>query len=222
VLNGWSIGGITVAESGQPYSAVDFSGAIAGLQFSSNDFITNPIVPFASGFNANNAQVQGTTGVNPGQTFLNPNAFTVSLVAPGQDGVPPCGPTVGGSSTNFCDTGETTFGTTGRNVFRGPFQTRFDFSISKTFKLTERFRLKYDAQFFNIFNHPSFDAPNNNISISSNFSPPCFGPSGNCATSPAVPTPSQIAAAISGGNGGFIQGTIGSPRVIQMALHLTF
>lgn len=229
VLNGWSVSGITVAQSGEPFSIVDFSGAIAGLQFGSNDFITNPVVPFAPGFNAKTAQAQGTLGVNPNNTFINPNAFTIPLVAPGQDGVPPCGPTVGGTSANFCDTGETTFGTSGRNQFRGPFQTRFDFDISKTFKLTERFRLKYDAQFFNIFNHPSFDVPNNQVSINQNFSVPCFGGTSTvgsgptqCATSPAIPTTAQIAAGVASGGGGFLQNTIGSPRVIQFALHLTF
>ena len=137
---------------------------------------------------------------------------------------PDCGPTVGGTSANFCDTAETTFGNAGRNIFRSSFQTRFDFGVSKTFKLSERFQLRYDAQFFNIFNHPSFDAPSNSVSINSNFgsATPCFGTSSNCAFPPAVPNRGQIAAAIQGGSGGFIQQTIGSPRIIQMALHLTF
>ena len=40
-----SVSGITVAESGQPYSVYDFSGAAGGIFFSANDFITNPIIP---------------------------------------------------------------------------------------------------------------------------------------------------------------------------------
>src|SRR5271167_3143370 len=59
----------------------------------------------------------------------------------------------------------------GRNIFRGPFQSRLDFSVVKLTKLPERLTFRYDAQFFNIFNHPSFDTPNNNVTFN-----PCFNP----------------------------------------------
>jgi hypothetical protein len=36
----------------------------------------------------------------------------------------------------------------------------FDFSIYKTFPLTERFALVFRSEFFNIFNHPNFNLPN--------------------------------------------------------------
>jgi len=101
---------------------------------------------------------------------------------------------------------ETGFGNTGRNIFRGPFQARFDFAVSKDFKINERFSLKYDAQFFNLFNHPSFDAPNNNVTLD-----PCFSPT------PCYTNPPPAAQGI-----GLIQNTLGSPRFIQMALHLNF
>lgn len=208
VLNGWGISGITVAESGQPFVMYDFSGSVASIFFSGDDFITNPILPLAPGVTAKQAQVQGTLGVNAGKPYINPNVFAIPFVAPGQGGVPPCGPTVGGTSTNFCDNVETGFGTTGRNTFRAPFQTRFDFSVVKRFKITERFNLKYEADFFNLFNHPSFDAPNNNINLLGNG---CFSPQ-PCFVNP--PPASQFA--------GIIQNTLGSPRFIQMALHLTF
>jgi hypothetical protein len=210
VVNGWGISGVTVAESGQPFLVYDFSGTAGGLFFSADDFITNPILPIASGMTAPQVQTQGTTGVNAGKLYYNPNAFTIPLVQPGQDGVPPCGPTVqvpgNGPATSACDNFETSFGTTGRNVFRAPFQTRFDFAVQKNFKITERFNLKYEASFFNIFNHPSFDAPNNNVKLNNCFNPqPCY--------SLTPPTNQGI---------GFIQHTLGGPRFIQMSLHLTF
>jgi len=142
--------------------------------------------------------------------------------------VPPCGPTTDESSlTAACDFSETGFSTAGRNAFRGPFQTRLDFGVVKKFKLNERFTLRYDAQFFNIFNHPSFDAPSNNISLN-----PCFGP--NLQTSPAngcqwqgtipavPPSTTAFGDKTAPFGAGFIQGTLGSPRLIHMALHLTF
>ncbi len=45
VANGWGIQGVTVAQSGQPFSVIDFSGTAASIFFSADDFITNPILP---------------------------------------------------------------------------------------------------------------------------------------------------------------------------------
>lgn len=210
LLNGWGIGGITVLESGQPFSVVDFSGSVGNIFFSADDFITNPILPIAPGKTVKQVQLQTTTGVNAANPYFDATAFTIPFLAPGQSGVPPCGPGVDFTGAPdgqvVCDNLETSYGNTGRNVFRGPFQTRFDFNVFKNFKLTERFRLRYDAQFFNVFNHPSFDDPNNNVSLNNCFSPnPCY----------------QNPPAASQGIG-LIQGTIGSSRFIQMALHLTF
>ena len=62
------------------------------------------------------------------------------------------------SRTTATDNLETNYGPNGRDIFRGPFQTRFDFSVFKTFKFGERFGLKLQADAFNLFNHASFDA----------------------------------------------------------------
>ena len=48
-VNGWTIGGQTVAQSGQPYSVYDYSGSVGSLYFGTDDEIGNPIVPLASG-----------------------------------------------------------------------------------------------------------------------------------------------------------------------------
>jgi hypothetical protein len=156
-------------------------------------------VPLAPGASVSSAKAHGNPAL--GIPSLNAAAFAIQFLQPGQDGVPPCGPSTAGATV--CDTGETPFGTTGRNIFRGPFQTRFDFSLLKQTKLNERFSLKYTADFFNIFNHPSFDTPNNNVSFFPGFSPSTF-----------TGTPS--------GHLGVIQHSIGSPRFIQMSLHLLF
>ena len=44
--------------------------------------------------------------------------------------------------------------------------------IFKNFKINERFNLKFDVQAFNIFNHPSFDTPNNNVEFNPFFENP--------------------------------------------------
>ena len=41
----------------------------------------------------------------------------------------------------------------------GPPFKRLDFSIFKDFQLSERFKLQFRAEFFNILNHPNFNAP---------------------------------------------------------------
>lgn len=228
VVNGWGFSGITILESGQPYSVYDFSGTVASQFYGAgDDFITNPLLAIPGG-TVKSVQLQGTSGVNPANPVLNGGAFGILVNAPGTNGVPPCGPTTDENAPNAaCDFSETAFSTQGRNPFRGPFQSRFDFSVMKTFKLSERFTLRYDAQFFNIFNHPSFDAPVNNISLDS-----CFGP--NLQTSPAngcqwngtipavPPSTTAFGDKTAPFGSGFIQNTLGSSRFVQMALHLTF
>ena len=217
LVNGWGVQGVTVAQSGEPFSVIDFSGTAAGVYFSSDDFITNPILPLAPGISPKQAITGGTvgsytSGANAGirVPYINPDDFSVPLLAPGQSGVPPCGPTVNGTSTNFCDTYETGYGNNGRNIFRAPFQTRFDFSIFKNFKINERVALKFQADAFNLFNHPNFDTPNTNFELDPCFNPqPCFETSG-------------IVASGNSKNFGVIEQTVGSNRFLQLAMHLTF
>jgi carboxypeptidase family protein/TonB-dependent receptor-like protein len=206
LINGWGFSGITTLESGQPYSVYDFSGAVASIYYSTNDFITNPLVPLAPGKSSKSAQLQGTTGVNPGKPVLDASAFTIPLLQPGQRGVPPC------DANGTCDTFETDYGSSGRNLFRGPFQSRFDFAIQKDTKLTERLALRYRADFLNLFNHPSFDTPNNNVSFNPFFANPPLNIN-NFTPGYTIPPSGHL---------GMIQHTLGSPRFIQMSLHLVF
>jgi Carboxypeptidase regulatory-like domain len=55
-------------------------------------------------------------------------------------------------------------GNAGRNILDGPGVNAFDLSLIKNNTLTERLRLQFRAEFFNIFNHANFGAPNSNIS----------------------------------------------------------
>lgn len=206
LINGWGLSGITTLESGQPYSVYDFTGGVASLYYSTNDYITNPLVPLAPGKSSKDAQLQGTTGVNPGKPVLDANAFTVPLLQPGQKGVPPC------DANGTCDTFETDYGNSGRNLFRGPFQSRFDFAVEKNTKLTERFTLSYRADFLNLFNHPSFDTPNNDVSFNPFYANPPLNIN-NFTPGYTIPPSGHL---------GMIQHTLGSPRFIQMSLHLVF
>jgi hypothetical protein len=51
------------------------------------------------------------------------------------------------------------FGNLARNALRGPDFVWNDFYLTKWFPVTEHVKLRFDAQFFNVFNHPNFGLP---------------------------------------------------------------
>jgi len=59
-----------------------------------------------------------------------------------------------------------TFGTVGKNSFRGPGSFSWDMGLFKNIPLTERFTLQFRAEFFNIFNHVNFNNPTTSVSNS--------------------------------------------------------
>jgi len=81
----------------------------------------------------------------------------------------------------------------------GPGFHRLDFSTFKDFQVTERFALQFRAEFFNIFNHPNFNAPgfggNGVVAISNslNFTSSNFGEVGATRDAPYDPRQIQFA-----------------------------
>ncbi|MBL8180048.1 MAG: TonB-dependent receptor [Blastocatellia bacterium] len=61
------------------------------------------------------------------------------------------------------------FGNLGRNTFRGPSQRRFDLSIGKLTKFTERMSLDVGFDLFNVFNTVNFANPNSDLQDSVDF-----------------------------------------------------
>jgi hypothetical protein len=152
-LNGWQVSGTVFWHSGIPFSALSTpysangNGIVngSGPQFAS----VVPGVPLYE-----HKPIPGVT--QPGTVqWLNPNAF-VSAVDPstGKCYDP------GAPSNPSPDTPENCqFGTLGRNALRGPNFTWSDFYLTKWFPLTERVKMRFDTQFFNVFNHPNFALP---------------------------------------------------------------
>jgi hypothetical protein len=68
---------------------------------------------------------------------------------------------------------------------QGPGIAKFDFSAFKNIPITERFYMQFRAEFFNVLNHPTFNAPNfggngvTAISNSNNFNSTAFGEIGS-------------------------------------------
>jgi hypothetical protein len=79
--------------------------------------------------------------------WLNPNAFVSSVD-------PSTGACNGGDSPGHCQ-----FGNLGRNALRGPDFVWSDFYLTKWFPLSERAKMRFDMQCFNVFNHPNFALP---------------------------------------------------------------
>jgi hypothetical protein len=145
IANGWQVSGSVFRRSGLPFSVLSTpysangNGIIngSGPQFAS----VAPGVPLYA-----HNPIPGVT--QPGTIqWLNPDAF-VSTVDPST------GACVGGDSLNTCQ-----FGNLGRNALRGPDFTWSDLYITRWFQLTERVKLRVDAQVFNLFSHPNFGLP---------------------------------------------------------------
>jgi hypothetical protein len=81
----------------------------------------------------------------------------------------------------------------------GPPFKRMDFSIFKNMQLSERFRLEFRTEIFNIFNHPNFNAPNFGgngvvaVSGSGNYTSSSFGEIGSTRDAPYDPRQIQFA-----------------------------
>src|SRR6202034_4457290 len=157
VADGWAITGLTVIQSGQPYSVVDYSGAVGSIFYGDNDGITNPIVPL-NGCTAKQA-LTGHSGAGA-QPALNANCFGIPLLSAGalNGAIPSNDP----YETNFIANGQ-------RNIFRQSWQRRADISLVKMTQLTERAALKYTFDVFNLTNTASFDIPIDDVSQNINF-----------------------------------------------------
>ncbi len=223
IVNDWTLQGITVLQSGQPYSMIDFSGSVGSIFYSTSDGITNPIVPLAKGFTPKSAMTghSGAFGYL-GQSYsaFKPDAFQIpdqnfdpSLTPGGTGGVPPCGASTAGSPV--CDIFETTFASGERNIFRQSFQKRADISLVKVLKVTERAHLEYSLDVFNVTNTPSFDIPGNEPSLGTYNPEPSYNAANPSAsfTAEYPDSPTQF---------GYVRSTIGSARQIQMTLNMKF
>ncbi len=132
VLGGWQINGISYLRGGFP-----------------TDIRTNRLPPIFNTFNVpdrvSGQPVQVPKGQRGPDNFFNPAAFRVPGTTPSRTGAP-----------------IQLYGDSARRVARGPGSINHDFSIFKEAIVRERFRVQYRAEFFNLFNTPTFFLPSSN------------------------------------------------------------
>jgi hypothetical protein len=134
IAGGWEVNSVIVAQSGSPITIADSSG---GTNY---NLASYPVATadFAPGFDCGNALNQGPLAAKIAN-WVKPAAYLPDPVI-GPDGT-------------------TGFGDSPRNCIIGPRQVNVDFTLGKTFKLTERQSLRFRTEVFNLFNHPSFQNP---------------------------------------------------------------
>lgn len=141
LTRGWMILGIFAAQTGLPFTVVSPYGS---LQYGFDIF---------NGFGARPFLLQEPTlapNVGHGPQFFSDAVINNS------------GAFFGTPTTTSQVNGNTVLtspGNLGRNTFTGPNWWNLDFSLVKDTKLTETTQIQFRAEFFNIFNHPTFQNP---------------------------------------------------------------
>jgi hypothetical protein len=144
VLGGWQMSGITTFQSGLPFTILDTAGGSAFIGTGSTSTLTASL---ASGATIGSGYTSGDIHQRL-NGYVNFNNFAKAPLLYSQ--------TQCNADPNFCGTD---FGNLGRNVYRGPFQQNWDFSLIKNFQITERQRLRFTTDFFNVWNHANFSNP---------------------------------------------------------------
>ena len=216
MLQGWEINSIVTLQSGQPWTVNDTVDNIDGTSENTGrwNFFGNP--------------ADFTSGPNPIPYFPgsgDPASPTTNASCNAQALALDRGMAGGATTTSLASFGcyaqrssimippaLGTFGFMRRNQFRDSGYRDLDLSVTKTWKLGERFSSQFRAEFFNILNHPSFANP---YGGTSGFGPGAFNdPSSTQIFGCGCATPDQAA-------GNPVVGS-GSNRAIQLGLKLLF
>jgi len=136
---GWSFSGILTIMSGHPFS---LNYAFEGDYNGSGEDFGRPDIVAPIHYNYS----------NPGD-FLDLSSFAVPCT------LNPSGPSQFLTTSGNCIPGTRHFGSEGRNALLGPDYRNLDLAISKMTPLSERVKLEFRADFYNIANHPNFASP---------------------------------------------------------------
>jgi len=130
LLDGWEISGVTLLQSGTPFTVINSAGN-TGISLTDNAGVSSGLGIAASYPDV----VKGLPA-----PFNNSQSF---------------GPLIGNPSQFVAPRG-LTFGDAGRNFLNNPGRTNFDLALLKHFKIRESGQLEFRAEAFNILNHTQF------------------------------------------------------------------
>ncbi|MGA3091904.1 MAG: carboxypeptidase regulatory-like domain-containing protein [Terriglobales bacterium] len=208
VLGNWEWSGITVVQSGTPFSVYNLGfGGVTG----DNAGVANTIATAGSYPDRIGDPRAGVTSA----------AFGGNLVADGY------GPLLFNPAA-FADPRGLTFGDAGRNILRNPWRTNFDMALMKHFPIRESKYFELRAEAFNVFNHVEYNylggdsgsaANNAGLGTATN-EISCYGGPNNSAGDPSCAT----GAAGLGGTPNPIFRPSGThlPRILQFAVKFIF
>ncbi|HEY7837425.1 MAG TPA: carboxypeptidase regulatory-like domain-containing protein [Terriglobales bacterium] len=155
VAKGWQLGGIVTVSDGVPLWPLGGLEGDAMGQFNNEPYL---IPSLAKGCTAQNV-------VQPGNVqYLKPDCF-IPAQAPSLAFYNAPEP-LGCDKSFAYPTCINLYGNLGRNAITGPGEFNMDFSLSKDFAISsvsEGFHAQFRAEFFNVLNHPNFQAPVNNL-----------------------------------------------------------
>jgi hypothetical protein len=152
------------------------------------------------GFGINNAPMGAPLGATPAQAAAagcGPNDAVGAFCRPGT------GITPGASS----GAGQ---GNVGRNFLRGLPLRQLDVDVHRDFAASDRIRIRFEADIFNVFNQPNFASPSAVLT------------DGNFGTSRSMMNASFGSGNASTGGGYNSLYTMGGPRAIQLAIKVLF
>lgn len=148
VAGGWRVSGVAAFESGLPFPVIN------GLD--ADGFGSTPIGPAdRPDYNPSGRPgVRALVSAASPTGLVNPDAGNVPIQRSQAMYIqlPACNVT---ANPDGCRTG-----TLGRNTVRTPGINNFNINLLKTTRVTEHVATELRAEFFNIFNHPQYGAPN--------------------------------------------------------------
>ena len=152
LVDGWQTGSIFTLQSGEPFSIVSQYATFNRTGYRSNN---NTAVATLT-----HQQISKDLGV-----FVQPDGVVYlvnpKLISPNGTGAPAtpeltCAPAVPGG---FCNPQPGEVGNLQLNAFNGPVFFDWDLSASKDFNVTEKLKLTFRTEAFNVLNHPVFAVP---------------------------------------------------------------
>jgi hypothetical protein len=130
VLGGWELNTINTAHTGTPLNVYYTPSTANAVSGLSNDYRGEPFL---------RPNVSGSATSQSASQMINNYFAGYTFTTP-----PVTDP----------------FGDLGRNAFTAPSFEQWDFSANKSFRITERARLQFRSEFFNVTNHTNFGIPN--------------------------------------------------------------